>query len=575
MTGGVVSSLGKGLTAASIAMLLEGRGLKTAIMKLDPYLNVDPGTMNPFQHGEVYVTDDGAETDLDLGHYYRFSDTPLSRNSNATSGQIYETVIKKERRGDYLGKTVQVIPHITDEVKHRILACADASKPDVLIVEIGGTIGDIESLPFLEGIRQFRHERPGACINIHLTYVPYLKAAGEVKSKPTQHSVQMLREIGISPDIILCRCEQPLAEEIKDKISLFCNVRRDAVIDEPDVEFSIYEVPVFLKNQALDTKICQMLGLPEKTADISAWSAMLHRMRNPKKKVVIGIVGKYLQHKDAYKSVFEALQHGAIANQIELEIRPFEADKILEEKDFEKAIGGCDGYLVPGGFGERGWMGKILTAKYCREKKIPYLGLCLGMQVLCVEFARHVLGLKDANSTEMDPSTSNPVISLLSEQKDVSNLGGTMRLGAYNCALKPGSKAALAYGKNTISERHRHRYEFNNAYKERCEAKGLLLSGTLENGTLCEIAEILDHPWMVGVQFHPEFKSKPIAPHPLFRDFLAATHNRKAKFLTILRPEGPAYHSIGIKITLLLSAIFHDKEHVKYFFNSRMGMQRW
>ncbi len=527
VTGGVVSSLGKGLTAASIAMLLEGRGLKTAMMKLDPYLNVDPGTMNPFEHGEVYVTDDGAETDLDLGHYYRFSNTAISRGSNATSGQIYDTVIKKERKGDYLGKTVQVVPHVTDEIKHRILHCGAESKPHVVIIEIGGTIGDIESLPFLEAIRQFRYERSSSCINIHLTYVPYLKAAGEVKTKPTQHSVQILREIGIIPDIVLCRCENPLSEEIKDKISLFCSVKKDAVIDEPDVEFSIYEVPVCLKNQGLDRKVCELLGLPDSKVDISQWEEMLHKMRHPKMKLVIGIVGKYLQHQDAYKSVFEALAHAAIANQVELEIRRFESDKILEESSVEKAIAGCDGYLVPGGFGERGWMGKILAAKYCRENKIPYFGLCLGMQVLCVEFARHVLGINDANSTEMDPLTQNPVICLLSEQKGVQDLGGTMRLGAYNCSLKKGSKAEKAYGKNVISERHRHRYEFNNAYKEKCEEKGLILSGTLENSTLSEIAEIKDHPWMVGVQFHPEFKSKPTEPHPLFKDFIAAVVARK------------------------------------------------
>lgn len=530
ITGGVVSSLGKGLTSASIALLLENRGLKVAMLKLDPYLNVDPGTMNPFQHGEVYVTDDGAETDLDLGHYYRYTNVPLSRQSNATSGQIYDAVIKRERRGDYLGKTVQVIPHITDEIKQRILACAK-HQPNiqVVLVEIGGTVGDIESQPFMEAIRQFRYERPQHCINIHLTYVPYLKAAGEVKTKPTQHSVQMLREIGIIPDIILCRAEQSLNEELKEKISLFCNVRKEAVIDEPDVEFSIYEVPVSLKQQGLDTKVCDMLGLPQTTSDLAKWEAMLYTMRHPKGKVVIGIVGKYLQHKDAYKSVFEALQHGAIANQVALEIRSFESDKILEGGDVEKAIGGCDGYLIPGGFGERGWMGKILTAKYCREKKIPYFGLCLGMQVLCVEFARHVLKLEDANSTEMDPHTPHPVISLLSEQRGLENLGGTMRLGAYNCVLKPGTKAAAAYGTELISERHRHRWEVNNLYKEEFEKKGLVFSGILEKDQLCEVSEVKDHPWMVGVQYHPEFKSKPTEAHPLFRDFIAAALKGKAK----------------------------------------------
>ncbi len=530
ISGGVVSSLGKGLTAASISMLLESRGLKVGMLKLDPYLNVDPGTMNPFQHGEVYVTDDGAETDLDLGHYYRYCNAPLSALSNATSGQIYDTVIKKERRGDYLGKTVQVIPHVTDEIKHRILKNANQQNDlDVLLVEIGGTVGDIESLPFFEAIRQFRYERPKECLNIHLTYVPYLAAAGEVKSKPTQHSVQVLRGIGIIPDMILCRCEESLSEEIKDKISLFCNVPKEGVIDIPDVTSSIYEVPVTLNQQGLDEKICQMLGLPKGKPDLSKWNAMIHNVLNPKGKVVVGIVGKYIQHQDAYKSVFEALHHGAIANQVEIEIRRFESDKVLENGDIENTIGGCDGYLVPGGFGERGWMGKIMTAKYCREKKIPYLGLCLGMQVLCVEFARHVLGLQDANSTEMDPNTSHPIISLLSEQKGVTNLGGTMRLGAFNCLIKPGSKAAKSYGETRISERHRHRFEFNNLYKDLCEEKGLILSGTLEEGHLCEIAEIADHPWMIGVQFHPEFKSKPTSVHPLFRDFIAMMIQEKKK----------------------------------------------
>lgn len=532
ITGGVVSSLGKGLTSASIAMLLESRGLKVAMLKLDPYLNVDPGTMSPFQHGEVYVTDDGAETDLDLGHYYRYTNATLSKASNATSGQIYDAVIKKERRGDYLGKTVQVIPHVTDEIKQRILACApNSSGIHVVLVEIGGTVGDIESLPFMEAIRQFRYERPKDCINIHLTYVPFLKAAGEVKTKPTQHSVQVLREIGIIPDIILCRCENSLSEEIKDKISLFCSVPREAVIDEVDVANSIYEVPVSLNHQGLDSKICQMLDLPKSEIHLDKWKAMLERLLHPKGKVTIGIVGKYLQHQDAYKSVFEAIQHAGIANHVDVEIKLFESDKSLEETDIGQVIAGCDGFVVPGGFGERGWIGKIMTAKYCRENRIPYLGLCLGMQVMCVEFARHVLNFPDANSTEMDPNTPHPVVSLLSEQQGVENLGGTMRLGAYNCLIKAGSKAEKAYGKNCISERHRHRWEFNNDYKEAYEKQGLVFSGVLENQHLCEIAEIKDHPWMVGVQFHPEFKSKPTEPHPLFRDFIAAAieHSKQRK----------------------------------------------
>ena len=523
MTGGVVSSLGKGLTSASIALLLEARGLKVAMLKLDPYLNVDPGTMNPFEHGEVYVTDDGAETDLDLGHYHRFCNARLSRASNATSGQIYDAVIKKERRGDYLGKTVQVIPHVTEEIKKRILDCTfEQEHTDVVLIEIGGTVGDIESLPFMEAIRQFRNENRGKCINIHMTYVPYLKAAGEVKTKPSQHSVQILREIGIIPDIIICRCEKPLSEEIKDKISLFCSVERNAVIDEVDVDFSIYEVPLTLQQQELDDKICTFFKLPQKNVVLTEWEVLLEKIRTPKHKVVIGIVGKYLQHQDAYKSVFESLHHAAIANDAEIEIRRFESDNFKESASLEEAIAGCDGYLVPGGFGKRGWIGKIMAAKYCRENKIPFFGLCLGMQVLCVDFARHVLDLHDANSTEMDPDTPHPIISLLSEQKKVTEKGGSMRLGAYPCSLKEGSRAAKAYGTLSISERHRHRYEFNNEFKETFEKKGLIITGTFVGENLCEIAEIADHPWMVGVQFHPEFKSKPTAPHPLFRDFIAA-----------------------------------------------------
>ncbi|MDP1608044.1 MAG: CTP synthase [Chlamydiales bacterium] len=521
VTGGVVSSLGKGLTAASIGYLLECRGIKIAMLKLDPYLNVDPGTMNPFQHGEVYVTDDGAETDLDLGHYYRYTHSPLTRASNATSGQIYDTVIKKERKGEYLGKTVQVIPHVTDEIKTRILACANQSEDiQVVIVEIGGTIGDIESLPFLEAIRQFRYERAADCINIHLTYVPYLKAAGEVKTKPTQHSVQALREIGIIPDIIICRCEKDLDKELKEKISLFCNVRVEAVIDEKDVEHSIYEVPGVLHRQDLDKMICKMLRLEEGKPDLSRWERMLESVLHPKGKVTIGIVGKYLEHQDAYKSVFEALEHGAIAAGVSLEIRKFESDRIVENGSVEQAIGGCEGYVVPGGFGSRGWEGKILTAHYCRTKQIPYFGLCLGMQVMLVEFARYALGLKDAHSTEVDINTPHPIVSLLTEQKQLLNLGGTMRLGAYPCELKSGSLAETAYGKKLIWERHRHRYEFNNEYKKAFEEKGMLFSGKLQHGELCEISEVAGHPWMLGVQFHPEFKSKPLEPHPLFCDFL-------------------------------------------------------
>lgn len=524
VTGGVISSLGKGLTAAALGLLLEKKGVRIAMLKLDPYLNVDPGTMNPYQHGEVYVTDDGAETDLDLGHYYRYTNSPLSAASNTTSGQIYNTVIKRERRGDYLGKTVQVIPHITDEIKLKILQCSKQEEGiQVVIVEIGGTVGDIESLPFLEAIRQFRYEHNGDCLNVHLTYVPYVKAAGEVKTKPSQHSTQVLRGIGIFPDMIICRCERPLDDDVKDKISLFCNIQRGAVIEEVDVEHSIYEVPIKLNEQGADAMICEKLQLPNGPVDLSEWTKIVETIRHPRDVVTVGVVGKYVQHQDAYKSVIEALHHSAIDAGCKIKIRYFEADKLPQDDEkLREYIKGCDGYLVPGGFGERGWLGKIATAKYCREKQIPYFGLCLGMQVLVVEFAQNVLGLSDANSTEIDPHTKNPVISLLSEQKNVQDLGGTMRLGAYICDLKPGTKAGRAYGQSQISERHRHRYEFNNNYKEALEKSGLVIAGTLSGESLCEIAEVGNHPWMVGVQYHPEFKSKPTQPHPLFRDFVKA-----------------------------------------------------
>lgn len=524
VTGGVCSSLGKGLTTASIGMLLEKKGLSIAMLKLDPYLNVDPGTMSPYQHGEVYVTDDGAETDLDLGHYYRFTNSPLSASSNATSGQIYNTVIKRERQGDYLGKTVQVIPHITDEIKQRIINCAKQTENmDVVLVEIGGTVGDIESLPFMEAIRQFRNDYPGQCINVHLTYVPYLKAAGEVKTKPSQHSVQQMRAIGISPDIILCRSEVSLSEDVKDKISLYCNVPRSAVIEEMDVEHSIYEVPIKLHEQELDSKICKMLNLTDKKIELNDWEKIIDVIRKPKGTITIGLVGKYVQHQDAYKSILESLQHASIATGYKLVVKSYEADKVFDGNQLDNNILGCDGYLVPGGFGERGWLGKIMTAKFCRENKIPYFGICLGMQVMAVEFARHVSGIEDANSTEIDPYTKNPVISLLSEQRNVQGMGGTMRLGNYNCNLKAGSLANQAYAKDVIGERHRHRYEFNNKYKDEMEKQGFIFTGLLEDGALCEIAEIKDHPWMLGVQFHPEFKSKPTAPHPLFLGFIKAT----------------------------------------------------
>lgn len=516
ITGGVVSSLGKGIASASIGMLLESQGFKIAMMKLDPYLNVDPGTMNPFQHGEVYVTDDGAETDLDLGHYYRFTHSPLSKASNATSGQIYDTVIKQERHGDYLGNTVQVIPHVTDEIKRRIHLCSEQEqKIDITLVEIGGTVGDIESQPFLEAIRQFRLENPQDCINIHMTYIPYIKAAGEVKTKPTQHSVQQLRSIGIFPDLILCRTEKPLTTKEKEKISLFCSVPQDSVLEQVDVKCSIYEVPLNMVEQKLDTLLSSLLALKGKETNLKKWKTMLKACFHPQKKLTVGLVGKYTKHQDAYKSVVESLHHGAMAHQVEVEVRGFEADHL-------ENIEGCDGYLVPGGFGERGFEGKILVAKMCREKKIPYFGICLGMQVMVIEFARSVLGLQDAHSTEVTPDTANPIISLLSEQKEMKDLGGTMRLGLYPCLLKPKSLARLAYGTTLITERHRHRFEFNNTYKEAIQKAGLSISGIYEKGDLCEIVELLKHPWMLGVQFHPEFKSKPTEPHPLFKSFIGA-----------------------------------------------------
>lgn len=528
ITGGVCSSLGKGLTAAAIGLLLEKKGLKISMLKFDPYLNVDPGTMSPFQHGEVYVTDDGAETDLDLGHYYRYTQSLLSKASNVTSGQIYDTVIRRERKGDYLGKTVQVVPHITDEIKQRIYHCAkQQTEVDIVLVEVGGTIGDIESLPFLEAIRQFTYEHRKNCLNIHLTYVPFLKAAGEVKTKPSQHSVQILRGIGIFPEIIVCRCEQPLEDEVKDKISLFCNIQRQAVIEEADVKHSIYEVPLQLHQEKIDSLICDLLHLPNPAIDLTEWEEIVNKVKHPKGTITVGIVGKYVQHQDAYKSVFEALVHGAVSLGYKLNIKRFEADKLpLEENKIAEALEECDGYLVPGGFGERGWEGKIQAASYCRKNKIPYFGICLGMQVMAVEFARYA-GLKEANSTEIDPQTPHPVISLLSEQKRVQDLGGTMRLGAYFCELKEGSHSLKAYKQKVISERHRHRYEFNHLYKEALEAKGLVIAGHLKDGNLCEIIEIEDHPWMVGVQFHPEFKSKPTVPHPLFKDFVQAMIQHK------------------------------------------------
>jgi CTP synthase len=525
VTGGVISSLGKGLTAASLGTLLENRGLKVTLQKFDPYLNVDPGTMNPFQHGEVYVLDDGAETDLDLGHYERFTHTKLSRVNNLTSGQVYQTVLDKERRGDYLGKTVQVIPHVTDEIQNRIHQIAEQSKADVLITEIGGTTGDIEGLPFLEAIREFGLEAGmGNVLFLHVTYVPFIKAAGELKTKPTQQSVAKLREIGITPHILVCRCEQPLSKELRQKISLFCNVPYEAVIEEKDVEHSIYEVPLMLQRERLDDLVCRQLHLDAPGADMSHWQDILRKLIAPQHRVRIGVVGKYIELNDAYKSVYEAIMHGGIANDCGVEIEKIEAEEI-EKFGAEKMLKGMGGVLVPGGFGERGIEGKIRAAQYARERKVPYLGLCLGMQIATIEFARHVLKLEKAHSTEFDPNTPHPVIALLDEQKKISKKGGTMRLGSQPCQLVMGTLANHLYGAFVINERHRHRYEFNDAYRERYEQAGFVFSGNSPDGKLVEIIELKDHPFFIASQFHPEFQSKPDKPHPLFKGFIAASHN--------------------------------------------------
>jgi CTP synthase len=524
VTGGVVSSLGKGLTAAALGTLLENRGLKVTLQKFDPYLNVDPGTMNPYQHGEVYVLDDGAETDLDLGHYERFTSTKLTRFNNLTSGQVYQTVLDKERRGDYLGKTVQVIPHVTDEIQHRIRQIATASKADVVITEIGGTTGDIEGLPFLEAIREFALEvGPANTLFLHVTYVPFIKAAGELKTKPTQQSVAKLREIGIAPQVLVCRCELPLNKELRQKISMFCNVPYEAVIEEKDVEHSIYEVPLMLQRERLDEIVCDRLRLPTPPAKMSHWQDILRKLIAPQHRVRIGVVGKYIELQDAYKSVYEAIIHGGIANDCGVEIEKVDAEEI-ERFGAEKMLKQLGGILVPGGFGERGIEGKIQAARFARERRLPYLGLCLGMQIATIEFARHVLGLEGAHSTEFDQTTPHPVIAQLDDQRNVTKKGGTMRLGAQPCQLVVGTRAAALYGAFVIQERHRHRYEFNNAYRAVFEQAGYLISGTTSDGRLVEIIELKDHPFFVASQFHPEFQSKPNAPHPLFRGFIAAVH---------------------------------------------------
>jgi CTP synthase len=528
ITGGVVSSLGKGIAAASIGCLLESRGLRVTLQKFDPYLNVDPGTMSPFQHGEVFVTDDGAETDLDLGHYERFTHAPLTQANNLTSGRIYEQIIQRERRGDYLGKTVQVIPHVTNEIK--AAARKVASDVDVVIVEIGGTVGDIESLPFLEAIRQLRHELGREnTLFLHVTLVPWINAAQELKTKPTQHSVKELRAIGIQPDMLLCRSERTLPFEVKEKIALFCDVDVESVITASDVS-SVYEVPLVFAEQGVDETVLKLLKLPSPhDRDLGRWTGMLERMQNPEDEVEIGLVGKYVEYEDSYKSLKEALLHGALAHRLKVNIHWIESEA-LTWPDCSEALERYDGILVPGGFGKRGVEGMINAIRYARESGTPYFGICLGMQTMVIEFARNVCGLERANSTEFDPATPNRVIYKLRELKGVDELGGTMRLGAYPCQLAEGSFARQAYGQPQISERHRHRFEFNREFEAALKAGGLKLTGQTPDGVYVEICELPDHPWFLGCQFHPEFKSKPMEPHPLFADFIGAAYkNRKAR----------------------------------------------
>jgi CTP synthase len=526
VTGGVVSSLGKGLTCASIGMLLEHRGLRVRLQKFDPYINVDPGTMSPYQHGEVYVLDDGAETDLDLGHYERFTQAPLSRECNYTTGKIYLSVIEKERHGDYLGRTVQVIPHVTDEIKAAVRRLA-SDDVDVVITEIGGTVGDIEGLPFLEAIRQFALDvGKQNCLYIHLTLIPFLKAAGEAKTKPTQHSVGRLREIGIQPDILICRTERELAKDEAAKIALFCNVESRAVIEERDKEFSIYEVPLSLVDNHLDELIVEKLNLRAKPLDIGDWRQLLQRIKNPDHEVSIAVVGKYIKHSDAYKSVYEALDHAGIALGSRVLVRRIEAEEV-EREGPERVLSGMDGILVPGGFGDRGIAGKVEAVRFARERQIPYFGICLGLQCAAIEFARNVVGLENANTTEIDRDCRHPVVCMLDEQYHITDMGGTMRLGSYPCLLQEGSKAHLSYGSLEVHERHRHRYEFNNQYRQQFAAHGMVVSGASPDGKLVEVIELKDHPWFVAVQCHPEFKSKPTAAHPLFRGFVQASLQRR------------------------------------------------
>jgi CTP synthase len=526
VTGGVVSSLGKGLAAASIGCLLESRGLKVNLMKFDPYLNVDPGTMSPFQHGEVFVTDDGAETDLDLGHYERFTHAKLTRDNNLTTGRIYEQIITKERRGDYLGKTVQVIPHVTNEIRNAMRKVA--AEGDVTIVEIGGTVGDIESLPFLEAIRQVRQELGREnTVFVHVTLVPWIGAAQELKTKPTQHSVKELLSIGIQPDILLCRTDRLLSREVKSKIALFCNLEDQAVITAKDVE-SIYEVPLTFAQEGVDRLALRYLHIETPEPDLSKWSDLVRRCYNPRDEVSIAIVGKYVEYEDSYKSLKEALVHGALADNLKLTVTWIEAEG-LEEPGYEEQLRGFDGILVPGGFGKRGIEGMLNAIRYARERQVPYFGICLGMQTACIEYARNVCGLAGANSSEFDPATPHRIIYKLRELTGVEEMGGTMRLGAWTCLLEPGSLAAKSYGKTEISERHRHRYEFNREYEALLTGAGLNITGTTPDGTYVEIVEIPGHPFSLGCQFHPEFKSKPLEPHPLFANFIKASYENRRK----------------------------------------------
>ena len=524
VTGGVTSSLGKGIIAASLGKLLSSRGYRVTIQKLDPYINIDPGTMNPYEHGECYVTTDGAETDLDLGHYERFLDHETSQANNVTTGSIYQTVINKERKGDYLGKTVQIIPHITDEIKRRIMLLGDTNNYDFVITEIGGTVGDIESLPYIEAVRQIKWELQKNAIYIHLTLVPYLSAAGELKTKPTQHSVKTLLESGIQPDILVCRTEHHLNENIKQKIALFCNVEKDAVIESMDAK-TIYEVPLLMQKEKLDQVVLRKLNVNDNSeVDLKKWNSFLQKLNNPNQEINIGLVGKYIKLKDSYKSIYEALIHAGTDKNCKVNIKWIHAEE-LTDSHLEKEFEGLNGVLVAPGFGDRGIEGKINAIKYVREKNIPFLGICLGMQCAVVEFARNILNKSDANSTEMNPNTKFPVIDIMENQKNIQNKGGTMRLGAYNCKLEKNSFAHNAYKKDTIKERHRHRYEFNNSYIDEFNSKGMNFSGINPENNLVEIVEIPDHKWFVGVQFHPEYSSTVLKPHPLFSDFVQACIN--------------------------------------------------